>query len=229
MIFLHQVARTQGLLKIEIDLSLRGSIMDFSSTDSLMQEHLTVRRIGNIAQICSNRLYANEDIPVEDIQIISVIIEEFIDAFHHGKEEKAYFPITRSKDSFSEDTRKFLIEHELGRRIANMLRRELEELIRRDDSSNSKGVSTRLKWNNRNKEPVARFLKSYAVFVSDHTAKEDTFFQAIQEKNSISEEEDRELLRHYEVCKGQIGGQARIEEMVKLIDYLEGREWMKQQ
>ncbi len=202
--------------------------MDSSSTDSLMQEHLTVRRIGNIAQICSDRLYANDDIPIEDIQIISVIIEEFIDAFHHGKEEKAYFPITRSKDSFSEDIRKFLIEHELGRRIANMLRRELDELIRHDDSSsNSKGVSTRLKWNNRNKEPVARFLKSYAVFVSDHTAKEDTFFQAIQEKNSISEEEERELLRHYEVCKGQIGGQARIEEMVKLIDYLEGREWMK--
>jgi hemerythrin-like domain-containing protein len=194
-----------------------------------MQEHLTVRRIGNIAQICSDRLYANDDIPIEDIQIISVIIEEFIDAFHHGKEEKAYFPITRSKDSFSEDIRKFLIEHELGRRIANMLRRELDELIRHDDnSSNSKGVSTRLKWNNRNKEPVARFLKSYAVFVSDHTAKEDTFFQAIQEKNSISEEEERELLRHYEVCKGQIGGQARIEEMVKLIDYLEEREWMKQ-
>jgi hemerythrin-like domain-containing protein len=200
-----------------------------SSTDNLMQEHLIVRRIGNIAQRCSDRLYANEDIPIEDIQIISVIIEEFIDAFHHGKEEKAYFPITRSKDSFSEDTRKFLIEHELGRRIANMLRRELEELIRRDDSSNSKGVSTRLKWNNRNKEPVARFLKSYAIFVSDHTTKEDIFFKTIQAKNSISEEEDRELLRHYEVCKGQIGGQARIEEMVKLIDYLEGREWMKQQ
>ena len=202
--------------------------MDSSSTDSLMQEHLTVRRIGNIVQICSDRLYANDDIPIEDIQIISVIIEEFIDAFHHGKEEKAYFPITRSKDSFSVDIRKFLIEHELGRRIANMLRRELDELIRHDDSRNNKGVSTRLKWNNRNKEPVARFLKSYAVFVSDHTAKEDTFFQAIQEKNSISEEEERELLRHYEVCKGQIGGQARIEEMVKLIDYLEEREWMKQ-
>src|SRR5918911_1543549 len=96
-----------------------------SSTDSLMQEHLTVRRIGNIAQICSDRLYANKDIPIEDIQIISVVIEEFIDAFHHGKEEKAYFPVTQSKDSFSEDIRKFLIEHELGRRIAIMLRREL--------------------------------------------------------------------------------------------------------
>lgn len=206
------------------------SIMDSSSssfsTDSLMQEHIIVRRIGNIAQRCSDRLYANKDIPIEDIQIISVVMEEFIDALHHGKEEKAYFPITRSKDSFSEDIRKFLIEHELGRRIANMLRRELDTLIEHEDR-NSKGASIGLKWNNSSKEPVARFLKSYAIFVSDHTAKEDMFFKSILEKNSISEEEDRELLRHYEVCKGQIGGQARIEEMLKLIDYLESREWTK--
>ena len=201
--------------------------MDCSSTDSLMQEHLIVRRIGNIAQRCSDRLYANEDIPIEDIQIISVVMEEFVDAFHHGKEEKAYFPITRSKDGFSEDIRKFLIEHELGRRIANMLRRELNALIAHDDDSNSKGAGIGLKWNNRNKEPVARFLKSYAIFVSDHTTKEDIFFKTIQAKNSISEEEDRELLRHYEACKSQIGGQVRIEEMVKLIDYLEAREWTK--
>lgn len=205
------------------------SIMDSSSsfsTDSLMQEHIIVRRIGNIAQRCSDRLYANKDILIEDIQIISVVMEEFIDALHHGKEEKAYFPITRSKDSFSEDIRKFLIEHELGRRIANMLRRELDTLIEHEDR-NSKGASIGLKWNNSSKEPVARFLKSYAIFVSDHTAKEDTFFKSILEKNSISEEEDRDLLRHYEVCKGQIGGQARIEEMLKLIDYLESREWTK--
>jgi hemerythrin-like domain-containing protein len=197
-----------------------------SSTDNLMQEHLIVRRIGNIAQRCSDRLYANEDISIEDIQIISVVTEEFIDAFHHGKEEKAYFPVTRSKNSFSEDIRKFLIEHEFGRRIANMLRRELDALTERDDSA-SKGAGVGLKWNNRNKEPVARFLKSYAIFVSDHTSKEDIFFKSIQEKNSISEEEDRDLLRHYEACRDQMGGQARIEEMVRLIEYLESREWMK--
>jgi hemerythrin-like domain-containing protein len=32
------------------------------------------------------------------------------------------------------------------------------------------------------KEPVARFLKSYAVFLSDHTGKVDTFFDMIEEK-----------------------------------------------
>jgi hemerythrin-like domain-containing protein len=197
-----------------------------SSTDNLMQEHLIVRRIGHIARRCSDRLYANEDILIEDIQIISVVMEEFVDAFHHGKEEKAYFPVTRSKDGFSEDIRKFLIEHELGRRIANMLRRELDALTE-PDGSDSKGVGVGLKWNNRNKEPVARFLKSYAIFVSDHTSKEDIFFKSIQEKNSISEKEDRDLLRHYETCKGQMGGEARIEEMVRLVEYLESREWMK--
>ena len=41
-------------------------------------------------------------------------MEELIDTFHHGKEEEAYFPSTHDKNSFSEDIRKFLIEHELG-------------------------------------------------------------------------------------------------------------------
>ena len=200
--------------------------MDYSSTDSLMQEHQLVRRIGNIAQRCSDKLYANEDIPIEDIQIISVVMEEFIDAFHHGKEEKAYFPITKNKDKLSEDIRKFLIEHELGRRIANMLRRELDALIDRKNSDTKITADIVLKWNNNsNKEPIARFLKSYAIFVSDHTVKEDIFFEDIQAKNIISEEEDKELLRHYEMCKGQVGGQARLDEMLKLIDYLESRDW----
>jgi hemerythrin-like domain-containing protein len=201
--------------------------MDSSSTESLMQEHLLVRRIGDIAQRCSDKLYGNENIPIEDIQIISVIMEEFIDAFHHGKEEKAYFPITRNKNGLSEDVRKFLIEHELGRRIANMLRRELNALIEHGKSEINATADVQLKWINSNKEPIARFLKSYAVFVSDHTAKEDEFFKDIQQKNSISEEEDKQLIRHYEMCKNQIGGQARIEEMLKLIDYLESRDWTK--
>jgi hemerythrin-like domain-containing protein len=200
--------------------------MDSSSTESLMREHFLVRRIGNIAQRCSDKLYGNENIPIEDIQIISVIMEEFIDAFHHGKEEKAYFPITRNKNGLSEDVRKFLIEHELGRRIANMLRRELNALIEHGNNDTKTTADIRLKWNsNSNKEPIARFLKSYAVFVSDHTAKEDEFFKDIQQKNSISKEEDKELLRHYEICKGQVGGQARLDEMLKLIDYLERRDW----
>ena len=195
-----------------------------SSTANLKHDHFTLKRVGAIAQRCSDKLYADdEDIPIEDIEILSVVIEEFIDAFHHGKEEKAYFPVTKSKNGYSEDIRKFLIEHELGRRIANMLRREIQIL----KSSSQTDAMLEVRETKRKKEPVARFLKSYVVFIDDHTGKEDIFFDLIERKQSISNDEDRALLQHYEACKNEVGGQVRIEEMMRLIEYLENRDWMK--
>jgi hemerythrin-like domain-containing protein len=181
-----------------------------NATQDLKQDHITVRRLRDIAQMCSNKLYANENIPIEDIKIISVIIEEFVDRFHHGKEERAYFPETKDKDSFSEDIRKFTIEHELGRRIAKMLLHQVQAW--------NKGTHHR--------EPIARFLKSYAVFITDHTHKEDRFFDLIENKKSLSNEENEGLMKHYESCRNQAGGKARMEQMMKLIEYLEEREWM---
>jgi hemerythrin-like domain-containing protein len=195
-----------------------------SSTADLKHDHFILKRVGAIAQRCSDKLYAgDEDIPIEDIEILSVVIEEFIDAFHHGKEEKAYFPVTKSKNGYSEDIRKFLIEHELGRRIANMLRREIQIL----KSSSQTDAMLEVRETKRKKEPVARFLKSYVVFIDDHTGKEDIFFDLIERKQSISNDEDRALLQHYEACKNEVGGQVRIEEMMRLIEYLENRDWMK--
>ena len=79
------------------------------STRQLKQDHVTVRRIRDIAQRCSDQLYAGRNVPLEDIQIISVVIEEFVDAFHHGKEEKAYFPVNEGKSAeHAEEIRKFL-------------------------------------------------------------------------------------------------------------------------
>jgi len=199
-----------------------------SATKDLKQDHLTLRRVRDITQICSERLYSGENIPIEDIEIISVVIEEFVDAFHHGKEEKAYFPETKEKNGFAEDIRKFLIEHELGRRIAKMLLRELKEWKdKREGRDNDSNSGSDDDINIISREPVARFLKSYAVFISDHTGKEDKFFDLIEEKGSISKEENQMLMKHYESCKNNVGGSARIEQMLKLIDYLEDREWMK--
>jgi hemerythrin-like domain-containing protein len=201
-----------------------------SSTRNLLEEHSTIRRVGNIAQKCSDRLYAGDDIPIEDIEIVSVVIQEFIDAFHHGKEEKAYFPVTKDKDGYSEDIRKFLAEHELGRQIATMLRREIQTL--KSSSNNQKTTTTPDSIQDRTeikrkREPIARFLKSYAVFIDDHSGKEDIFFELIERKHSISDDEDRALIKHYEACKNEVGGQVRIEEMIKLIEYLENLDWMK--
>jgi len=172
-------------------------------------------------------LYSNKEVPLEHIEIISVIIEEFVDDFHHGKEEQAYFPETKEKDDYAEDIHKFLIEHELGRRIANMLRREITVLKenRSKDKDENKMLLNNCEINLT--EPVARFLKSYAVFIDDHTGKEDKFFELVESSKSLSLDEDKRLLEHYEVCKNQVGGETRIQEMLKLIEYLEKQDWMK--
>jgi hemerythrin-like domain-containing protein len=196
-----------------------------SSTKNLKNDHITIRRVRNIAQKCSENLYANKKVPLEHVEIISVIIEEFVDNFHHGKEETAYFPETKVKDGLAEDVRKFLIEHELGRRIAKMLRREINVLKENLGKEDNKV----LPYNHESKlnEPVARFLKSYAVFIDDHTGKEDKFFDLIEAGNFLSEEENKGLLKHYEACKNQVGGEIRIKEMLRLINYLEEQDWMK--
>ena len=59
-----------------------------SATKDLKEDHVIVRRLGAIAQKCSNKLSANEPIPLEDIKIVSVIIEEFVDSFIMVKRKK---------------------------------------------------------------------------------------------------------------------------------------------
>jgi len=182
-----------------------------TSTEQLKRDHVTVRRIRDVAQRCSDRLYAGDKIPLEDIQVISVVIEEFVDAFHHGKEEKAYFPANEGKgDIHAEEIRKFKIEHEFGRRVARMMQRNLQAW--KDGAADGR-------------EPVARFLRTYAIYVTDHTGKEDRFFDMSAEM--LSGEEDDEILRHYMACKSDVGGEARVQELYRLLEYLEGRDWMK--
>ena len=169
--------------------------LNLNATQNLKNDHLTIKRIRDISKTCSDKLYANHFVPITDIEIISVIMEEFVDNFHHGKEEKAYFPGTKDKDGFAESIRKFLIEHELGRRIAMMLRRELKEWkksMEKEDTSELGKVGRSLN------EPVARFLKSYAVFLDDHIQKEDKFFDMVEEKHSITNDENEVLLKYYE-------------------------------
>ena len=201
---------------------------NLNSTQNLKKDHITIRRVKDISLKCSRLLYSNKYVPIEDMEIISVVIEEFIDNFHHGKEEKAYFPETKDKNGFAEDIRKFLIEHELGRRIAMMLRRELNKL--RERLREERQFENITKINEKNNvsiyEPVARFLKSYAVFIEDHTGKEDKFFDLIEKTGKLSFEEDASLLKHYHICKNQSGGELRIQEMIRLIEYLEKRDWM---
>jgi len=180
-----------------------------SATEDLLQDHIIIRRLQVVIEKCYTLLNENKEVPLGDLIKIADIIEQFVDQFHHGKEENGYFPQTESKDLNSEEIHKFVIEHEFGRRIAKRLRIHIEELL--------KGKNAR--------EPLARYLKTYSVFILDHTSKEDRFFTDAKEKGSLSDKEESKLRREFERMKYECVRKSG--NLVELVQQLENAEWAR--
>ena len=178
-----------------------------SATDELLQDHIVIRRLQAVIEKCYTLLYEGKDVPFGDLLKISDIIWQFVDQFHHGKEEKGYFPQTESRDNYSEEIRKFVIEHEFGRRIAKRITIHLDELMRGLDA----------------KEPLARYLKTYSVFILDHTSKEDRFFNNVKESGSLSANEESTLSKQFERLRHDCG--VKTGSMIEALAALEKSEW----
>ncbi len=74
--------------------------------------------------------------------------------------------------------------------------------------------------------PISRFLKSYSVYISDHTDKEDRFFNKILLNNEMIWTENKILIEELIKCKKSVGGKDRVKIMLGFIEYLEKVEWM---
>ncbi len=100
-----------------------------------------------------------------------------------------------------------MIEHEFARRIAYIVNTHLQ--------SWKKG--------NNEREPVSRFLKTYAVYLDDHITKEENFFDKAQ-REILSKEEEQLM---YEEFRAVTAITTKLDEMIQLISSLEKRDWMK--
>lgn len=178
-----------------------------SATDTLRQDHKQIRRLEKIVSQCYKKLYAGENIPLSDIEQITMIISEFLDAIHYSREEDAYFPCVASYDSLKKEIRAFMIEHEFGRRIARSIMTHLQRCKDGQDA----------------REPVARFLRTYSIYLNDHITKEEKFFDAA-EKEILSAEEEKMM---YEEFKAVTAVTTKLDEMIKSINSLEGKDWIK--
>jgi hemerythrin-like domain-containing protein len=180
-----------------------------SATDDLLQDHVFIRRLQAVIEKCYTLLYEGKDVPFADMVRISDVIEQFVDQFHHGKEETSYFPQTENRDAYSEEIRKFVIEHEFGRRIARRIKIHLEEFMQGKDA----------------REPLARYLKTYSVFILDHTSKEDRFFTDVRDRRSLSRKEEQDLkeqfVRMRHECMKKSGN------LVEMVEQLEKSDWAR--
>ena len=178
-----------------------------SATEALRNDHKQIRRLEKIIIQCYTKLNAGQDIPFSDMEQMTRIMSEFLDAIHYSREEDAYFPCVVSYDTLKQEIRAFMIEHEFARRIA-------------------KSISTHLqswKKGNNEREPVARFLKAYAVYLNDHITKEDKFFD-VTEKEILSKEEEKIM---YEEFRAVTAVSTKLDKMLELISGLESKPWMK--
>lgn len=178
-----------------------------SATEALREDHRQIKRLDKIVIKCYTDLYAGKNIPLYDIEKITSVIEEFLDSIHYSREEDSYFPCIASYDHLKQEIRVLLIEHEFSRRIALQIKKYVKKW--------REGENTR--------EPVARYLKTYSIYLTDHMTKEEKFFDKA-EAEVISKEEEYEM---YEQFKSVMTISKKMEDMIKEIEYLENQDWVK--
>ena len=180
-------------------------MISLSATDSLREDHKQIKRLEKIIIKCYNDLYDGKDIPLDDIEKINLIIAEFLDSIHYSREEDSYFPCVASYDHLKKEIRNLMIEHEFSRRIAKNISKHLTRWKNGEDA----------------REPVARFLRTYSIYLMDHMSKEEQFFDKA-ENEVLSKEEEMEM---FEQFRSVIAITTKMQEMIKEIEYLEKRPW----
>lgn len=176
-----------------------------SATETLRQDHLKIKRLERIIEKCYKDLYANKDVPLSDIERITFVISEFLDSIHYSREEDSYFACVASYETLKDEIRKFMIEHEFSRNIAKNIAKHLQRWKAGEDA----------------REPVARFLRTYFIYLDDHLKKEEDFFSRVQGM-VITQEEEKEM---YEQFQSVMAVSIKIQDMMKEIEHLERQPW----
>jgi len=152
-----------------------------SATDTLRNDHKQIKRLDKVISKCYSAINSGKTIPFADLEKITNIISEFLDSVHYSREEDSYFPCVASYDHLKKEIRALLIEHEFSRNIAYKITLHLKRWKNGEDSS----------------EPVARFLRTYSIYLNDHISKEEDFFERA-EKEIISKEEEKEMFEQFQ-------------------------------
>jgi hemerythrin-like domain-containing protein len=169
----------------------------------LKADHLIVRRLEGVLRVLAARVARREKVPPGDLAEAISLMTEFVDLYHHAKEESGLFPIVQKLGRGEQKTiYGFLVEHEFGRRAANRVSQEYQRWLKQDEASF---------------EPLSRFILTYADFIRTHTAKEDQWFKEV-DGNLLSDVQQHEVLRRFdEVARGDSAGRLDFKRRVNLL------------
>jgi hemerythrin-like domain-containing protein len=154
----------------------------------LKADHRVIRRLEATLRAMAAKIAKGESISPDDVEEAIKLMLEFVDSYHHAKEEAGLFPVIQGA---AKDQQKvvygFLVEHEFARRAARRIEQEFAIWTKEGNDV----------------EPLSRFLLTYADFLKTHTEKEDRWFVEVDAK-LLSAEQQREVLgRFAEVSEGR--------------------------
>ena len=178
-----------------------------TGSNVLREDHKHIKRLDKIIVKCYTAIYAGKYVPLNDIEKITVIISEFLDSIHYSREEDSYFPCVSSYGSMKDEIKALLIEHEFSRRIASKISLHLNRWKQGQDA----------------REPVARFLRTYSIYLNDHMEKEEKLFEKV-ESEILSREEEQDL---YEQFLSVLAITKKVEHLIREINILENQQWCK--
>ena len=176
-----------------------------SASDILRKDHEEIMKLEKVISSCYQNLYDGHHIPFTDIEKITFLISEFLDSIHFTREEGSYFPCVASYDTLRKEISALLIEHEFSRNIAKKLSEYLAKWKNGEDM----------------REPVARYLRTYSIFLIDHMSKEEDFFEKA-ENTVLSKEEEREM---YEQFTSVSTISTKLSELLNEIKQLQEKAW----
>ena len=176
-----------------------------SASDVLRKDHEEIMKLERVISSCYQNLYDGHHIPFTDIEKITFLISEFLDSIHFTREEGSYFPCVASYDTLRKEISALLIEHEFSRNIAKKLSEYLAKWKNGEDM----------------REPVARYLRTYSIFLIDHMSKEEDFFEKA-ENTVLSREEEKEM---YEQFTSVSAISTKLSELLNEIKQLQKKAW----
>ena len=176
-----------------------------SGSDVLRKDHEEIMKLEKVISSCYQNLYDGHHIPFTDIERITFLISEFLDSIHFTREEGSYFPCVASYDTLRKEISALLIEHEFSRNIAKKLSEYLAKWKNGEDM----------------REPVARYLRTYSIFLIDHMSKEEDFFEKA-ENTVLSKEEEKEM---YEQFTSVSAISTKLSELLNEIKQLQKKAW----
>jgi hemerythrin-like domain-containing protein len=153
-------------------------VAEMKATQTLMHEHEVIRRGLAVLDALGRRVGRNDVPPEQDLRGVLEFFTEFADGCHHVKEETILFPaleaagLPRGRGPLGA----MLEQHEQGRRLVGVMRRELPALAR-DAAA---------------RERFAAAAGDYVALLEQHiTIENDVLFPGAD--RVLSEERDREI------------------------------------